>query len=78
MCNKISWTTIEVQVSGSDGALADSNIYSSVTVMQIKHGSHYYRAIECHQIILQARSDLWLKSFFQKHPEIYQKTSGMP
>jgi len=41
-----------------------------VTVSQILNGNHYNRAIEAHQLTLQALFDLWLDKFLEDHPVV--------
>ena len=43
--------------------LDDAWLYSRLTVSQILIGNHYNRAIEAHEVTLQALFDLWFETF---------------
>lgn len=59
-----------IEGSGIEDMWVEADIYGVPVVSQILNGSHYSRAIKCHQITLQAFSDLWFEAFFANHPEI--------
>ena len=56
-----------IEGSGLDNAWQEADLYSSVTVSQILNGNHYNRAIEAHQLTLQALFDLFLEKFIEDH-----------
>ncbi|MES9884823.1 MAG: hypothetical protein ABW185_28590 [Sedimenticola sp.] len=60
-----------VEYSGIDDLWINSCTYGDVVTNQIINGSHYNRAVEAHEIMLQVLSDLWLESFLESRPEIY-------
>ena len=62
-----------VESSGLDVAWIEAGLYSSITVIQILNGKHHNRALDAHQISLQALFDLWIEAFFKKTPTLYQK-----
>ena len=59
-----------IEGSGLDDAWQNADRSSSVTVSQILNGNHYNRAIEAHQLTLQALFDLWLDKFLEDHPVV--------
>lgn len=59
-----------IEGSGIEDMWVEADIYGVPVVSQIRNGSHYSRAVKCHQITLQAFSDLWFEAFFADHPEI--------
>ena len=59
-----------IEGSGLDDAWQEADLYSSVTVSQILNGNHYNRAIEAHQLTLQALFDLWFEKFLEDHPVV--------
>ena len=61
-----------VEGSGLDEAWQEANLYSSVTVSQIINGNHYNRAIDAHQITLQALFDHCMEHFFEENPVIFE------
>ncbi|KAH3713502.1 hypothetical protein DPMN_073294 [Dreissena polymorpha] len=42
-----------------------------VVCNQIINGSHYNRAMEAHETILQVFTDLWLSAFFESRKRVY-------
>ena len=48
-----------IENSGLPSVWIDAKLYSSVVANQIVNGSHYRRAVETHELTLQALSDLW-------------------
>lgn len=64
-----------VEHSGIDEAWIQAGLYSSVVVNQIINGSHYDRAVEAHEITLQALADLWLGEFFKENPLVLDTLS---
>ena len=59
-----------IEGSGIEDMWVEADIYGVPVVSQILNGNHYSHAIKCHQITLQAFSDLWFDAFFADHPEI--------
>lgn len=59
-----------IEGSGIDDAWQEADIYSSVTVAQIISGNHHNRALQAHQITLQALFDLWFSAFLDDHPTV--------
>jgi hypothetical protein len=59
-----------IEGSGLDEAWQEADLYSSITVTQIINGNHYNRALQAHQITLQALFDLWLSAFLDDHPAV--------
>ena len=59
-----------IEGSGLDEAWQEADMYSSVTVSQIINGNHYNRALQAHQITLQALFDLWFTAFLEEHPAV--------
>ena len=47
-----------IEGSGLDEAWQEADLYSHVTVAQIINGNHHNRAMQAHQITLQALFDL--------------------
>jgi hypothetical protein len=41
------------------------------TVTQIINGNHHNRALQVHQVKLQAHFDPWLCAFLDDHPAVY-------
>ena len=64
---------VTVESSGLDMAWIETGLYSSITVVQILNGKHHNRALDAHQISLQALFDLWIEAFFKENPTLYQK-----
>ena len=62
-----------VESSGLDEAWIEAGLYSSVTVVQILNGKHHNRALDAHQISLQALFDLWIEAFFAENPTLHQQ-----
>lgn len=60
-----------VEGSGLEEIWVEAEMYGTAVVSQILNGNHYSRAVRCHQITLQAFSDLWFEAFFEEHVEIY-------
>ena len=60
-----------IEGSGLDDAWQEADMYSSVTVSQILNGNHYNRAIEAHQLTLQALFDLRFDAFLEDHPVVH-------
>jgi hypothetical protein len=54
-------------------AWIEADLYSSITVVQILNGKHHNRALDAHQISLQALFDLWIKAFFEENPTLHHK-----
>ena len=61
--------------SGLDEAWQEADLYSKLTVSQILNGNHYNRAIEAHELTLQALFDLWLETFLEDHPIVHDTLS---
>ena len=61
-----------IEGSGLDNAWQEADLYSSVTVSQILNGNHYNRAIEAHQLTLQALFDLFLEKFLEDHLVVHE------
>ena len=61
-----------VESSGLDMAWIEAGLYSSITVVQILYGKHHNRALDAHQISLQALFDLWIEAFFKENPTLPQ------
>ena len=59
-----------IEGSGLDEAWQEADLYSSVTVIRIINGSHHNRALQAHQITLQALFDIWLGAFLEDHPAV--------
>ena len=59
-----------IEGSGLDEAWQEADLYSSVTVTQIINGNHHKRALQAHQVTLQALFDLWLGAFLEGHPAV--------
>ena len=59
-----------IEGSGLDEAWQEADLFSSVTVTQIINGNHHNRALQAHQVTLQALFDLWLGAFLEDHPAV--------
>ena len=57
-----------IEGSALDEAWQEADLYSSVTTSQIINGTHYNRAMQAHQITLQALFYLWIEAFFEENP----------
>lgn len=60
-----------IEGSGLDQAWQEAGLYSSAITAQIINGNHYNRALQCHQITLQALYDLRLECFFEENPNVF-------
>ena len=60
----------KIRGSGIDDAWVSCGLYTSVGVEQILKCSNYARALDAHEITLQAIFDLWLEEFFEKNGDI--------
>ena len=58
-----------------------ADLHGKTVINQIITGSHYNRAVDAHEITLQAFYDLWLEEFFKEKPfllfELQQTTKAI-
>ena len=70
-----------IEHSGIDEAWEKADLYGKTVINQIITGSHYNRAVDAHEITLQAFYDLWLEEFFKEKPfllfELQQTTKAI-
>ena len=64
-----------VEHSGIDEAWS-RDLYSSITVNQILNGNHHNRAIQAHEITLEALFELWFTEFLKENQTVSEALSN--